>query len=324
MAANLGRTTTAVNLRSGPGTQNASLGILSPGTPLTIFEDLGDWLRVNAAGREGFVHERFVARDADAVPPGHTVGGPGDPLPNVELAPPSTQLIRLGARPTSPEKLVAATWNRSGALLSALASHLKFDTGAAVAVFCTESGGAGFQDGRMLIRFENHHFFRHWGKANRGLFNAHFQFNAGKPWTGHLWRASEAGPFERVHQNQQSEWRCFEFARTLNDTAAKLSISMGGPQILGSNHADAGFESVDEMFDAFSSSEKRQIVAFFDFLQGADTHPPKVVALQRLDFIRFAELYNGPGNAAEYGARLSGTFEAFQRLRPSAVAATVG
>ncbi len=324
MAADLGRTTTGVNLRSGPGTQNASLGILSAGTPLTIFEDVGDWLRVNAAGREGFVHERFVARDSDAIPPGLIGGGAPDPLPNVALAPTESQRITLRSRPTAAEKLVAATWNRSGALLSALASKLKFDTGAAVAVFGTESGGSGFRDGRMVIRFENHHFFRHWGKTHRGPFDAHFRYNAPKPWTGHLWRASEAGAFQPVHKDQQSEWRCFEFARALNDTAAKLSISMGGPQILGSNYADAGFESVDEMFDAFASGEKRQIVAFFDFLQGAETHPPKVLALQRLDFIRFAELYNGPGNAAEYGARLSGTFEAFQRLRPSAAVATVG
>jgi hypothetical protein len=173
----------------------------------------------------------------------------------------------------------------------------------------------------LLIRFENHHFFRYWGKVNPQRFAAHFQFNSQKAWTGHLFRASKTRPFEKVHQDQSSEWRCFEFARSLDLTAAKLSISMGGPQILGSNHAEAGFESVDRMFDAFSSGEKRQIIAFFDFLKGAETHPPKVLALQKLDFIRFAELYNGPGNAAEYGARLSGAYEAFQRLRPNAVAA---
>src|SRR3954453_595270 len=157
--ADQGKTTTSVNFRSGAGTQFASFGVLPPETALTILQDTGDWLRVDVAGREGFIKEQFVARDAHAIPPGLTGAGPADPLPNVDLAPAGAQQIRLGPKPTSAEKLVATTWNRSGNLLSNLATSFKFDTGAAVAVFCTESGGAGFVNGRLLIRFENHHFF---------------------------------------------------------------------------------------------------------------------------------------------------------------------
>lgn len=328
MPANQGKTTARLNLRGGPGTGYPVLAVLDAGTPITILQDTGEWLRVQAAGqpdaREGFVHERFVAQDQQAVPAGLAGTESPDPFPGVGMAPPDDQLIKLGPRPTSAERLVAGTWNKSGDLLSALAGQLKFEPGAAVAVFCTESGGNGFgPDGRMIIRFENHHFFRHWGKANAEAFNAHFRFDPKKTWTGHQWRASSAGAFEPVHQDQTSEWRVFEFARTLDDTAAKLSISMGGPQIMGSNYADAGFESVQQMFDAFAASEKRQIVAFFDFLQGTETHPRKVVALQQMDFVRFAELYNGPGNAAVYSARISGMYDTFQRLRPAAAGAVV-
>ena len=53
--ADQGKTTTSVNFRSGPGTQHASFGVLSPGTPLTILEDTGDWLRVDVTGRKGFI-----------------------------------------------------------------------------------------------------------------------------------------------------------------------------------------------------------------------------------------------------------------------------
>jgi hypothetical protein len=237
--------------------------------------------------------------------------------PDVPMAPPDDQLITLGVRPTSAERLVAGTWNKAGNLLRALAAELKFDPGAAVAVFCTESSGNGFSpDGRMLIRFENHHFLRHWGDAHKDIFDAHFRCNSKKSWTGHQWRESAAGEFENVHQSQNSEWRAFEFARTLDETAAKLSVSMGGPQILGSNYAGAGFESVDRMFEAFSESEQRQIVAFFDFLEGTETQPHKVLALQRLDFMRFAKLYNGPANAAVYSARIAAMYQTFQRLRP--------
>jgi hypothetical protein len=234
-----------------------------------------------------------------------------DPFSDLPMAPPGGQLIRLGARPASAEKLVAGTWNRCGNLLGAIAGRLQFKTEAAVAVFCVESGGSGFgPDGRMLIRFENHHFFRHWGKTNRQVFDAHFRFDSKKLWTGHTWRESAAGEFRAVHVDQSSEWRVLEFARTLDDTAAKLSISMGGPQIMGSNYAAAGFESVQQMFDAFSDSERRQIVAFFDFLQGSKTH----LALRELDFLRFAKLYNGPGNAAAYSEKIGRMYETFERL----------
>jgi hypothetical protein len=324
MATEQAKTTTAVNRRAGAGTQFASLTSLPAGTPVTIVADTGDWLQVEAAGRQGFLSERFVAREASAIPPGLNGVDANDPFPDIALAPAAADCIQCGARATSAEKLVATTWNKAGCLLSTLAGRMKFDTGAAVAVFCTESGGNGFQNGRMLIRFENHHFDRHWGKAHPQIFADHFRYNAQKPWTAHQWRASTSAGFETVHTDQSSEWRCFEFASTLDPTAARLSISMGGPQILGSNFADAGFESVDQMFDAFTAGEKRQVIAFFDFLQGHDTHPPKILALQQRDFTRFAELYNGPGNAAEYGSRLSLAFDAFQRLRPTAAAAKAG
>lgn len=319
-----GRTTTRANLRSGPGTETQVLRVLEPATPLSIVEDTGTWLRVETEGLQGFVHERLVARQADAVPPG-LLAQPIQPEPfgNVPLEPAADQQIRPPAASGAAEKLVARTWNRLGRLLSAIAIPLKLDPGAAVAVFCVESAGNGFaSDGRMIIRFENHHFFRYWGKDQRELFDAHFRFSGVKSWQGHLWRSRTDENFQKVHVNQASEWSAFECARGLDDTAAKLSISMGTPQIMGSNYADAGFESVQEMFDRFAQSERRQVVAFFDFLQGHETHPRKVIALQRRDFIRFAELYNGPGNAAEYGARIAQSFEAFQRLRPAGAAAT--
>lgn len=312
MAATKGKTTTAVNLRAGAGTQFPSLAILPAGTPVEVIRDTGAWLRVEVAGRKGFIHESYIALDSAA--------SPADPLPDVPMAPPESERIRLGPRPTSCETSVAHSWNTAGNLLSTLATRLKFDAGSAVAIFSTESCGKGFENGRLLVRFENHHFFKHWGEQNRARYDAHFQFDDRKPWTGHVWRASASGSFEKVHQDQSSEWRCFEFACSLDLEAARKSISMGGPQILGSNFVDAGFESVGEMFDAFCASEKRQIVAFFDFLQRVDANP--VLALQKGDFRRFAEIYNGKGNADEYSSRLKTALQTYQRLRPSAASTT--
>jgi hypothetical protein len=304
-----------VNLRSGPGTDQPVLCVLEPGTPVTIAGASGDWLEVAAKGQAGFVNVQFVAQEQHAVPEG-LIDGTG-PFGDIALAPPDEKQIKLAPGASSVDRTVAVTWNRSGNLLGALADHLKFDAGCAVAVFGTESSGSGFAaDGRMVIRFENHHFHQYWGQSHQPDFDGHFQFDGVKPWTAHQWRASENDAFQPVHRSQSSEWSCFQCACGFDEHAAKLSISMGGPQILGSNYGEAGFESVEQMYDAFASGERRQIVAFFDFLQGPATHPPKVLALQQRDFIRFAQLYNGPGNAAEYGARIAGCFDAFQRLRP--------
>ena len=169
MAASEGTTTTRVNLRGGPGTDSQVLRVLEPGMPVLILEDTGTWLRVEAGGQQGFVHERFVKQQSQAVPPGFVAHQP-EPFPNLPLEPPADLQIKVPPGATAGEKLVARTWNRAGNLLALLSQHLKIDPGAGVAVFCVESGGKGFgPGGRMLIRFENHHFFRHWGKANRGL-----------------------------------------------------------------------------------------------------------------------------------------------------------
>ena len=54
-------TTARVNLRAGPGTQHAILATLPVKASLDVLENPpGDWLKVQAAGRTGFVHRGFV------------------------------------------------------------------------------------------------------------------------------------------------------------------------------------------------------------------------------------------------------------------------
>jgi hypothetical protein len=50
------------------------------------------------------------------------------------------------------------------------------------------------------------------------------------------------------------------------------------------------------------------------------TRVSSILALQKRDFLRFAELYNGPGNATVYCAKIEALYETFQRLRPEAAA----
>lgn len=316
-----GTTTVDLNLRAGPGTQFAVLTVLPPQTSVEVRAEQGDWLEVLARGQRGFVHRAFVRLRTQGTGEGLLRPRPESgrtPPAESPLAPPEAELIRLPATATSAERQAAAIWNKYGGLLAELSARLRIDPGAAVAVLAIESGGRGFAaDGRMIIRFENHLFFRQWGRDHAEIFHRHFTFNPEKNWLDHRWRQFTNQPFADFHGAQDGEWRVFSFARSLDDTAAKLSISMGGPQIVGFNYAALGYESVHQMYDAFSAGERQQIVGFFDFVQGPSRDSRRVLALQALDFTTFASLYNGPGQAAKYGSLMQTVFDTFRRLRPA-------
>jgi hypothetical protein len=311
----VGVATSNLNLRAGAGTQFRVLRVLPPKTRLEVQSRDGDWFRVEALGLEGWVHRQFVLLSDAGPPDGFLRTGS---LADVPLAPPPAKRIVLGAAAGGEQRLVASTWNRYGGLLGLVADHMGFHPGAAVAVLGIESGGRGFApDGKMIIRFENHVFFDQWGKSHAQTFDRHFQFRPDKRWLGHRWRLAPKGAWQEFHGNQSLEWKVFEFATSWSRDAAMLSISMGGPQIMGFNHAAVGFESVQQMFDAFSSSVRDQIIGFFDFVRGPSASSRRLLALREQDFDSFASLYNGPGQAARYGSLIRTAFETFQSLVPA-------
>ncbi len=241
----------------------------------------------------------------------------GDDVANVPLEAPKKLTDSSGA---SLPRLVADIWNRYGGLLSALSNVLKIDVGTAVAVLAIESSGQAFgPDGRMIIRFENHIFYQYWGKNNQATFAKHFTYSSGQTWLGHKWRPTSNEAWRPANQsdfhgNQNNEWEVFNFARTLDEAAAKMSISMGAPQIMGFNHSAIGFSTVHDMFEAFKNSERNQIVGFFDFVQGANPNSRNIQTLQTRDFNAFASFYNGSGAAARYGSLMSSAYDAFNEL----------
>ena len=347
MANMMGTATTAVKLRTGPGTDKPVLAFLLPKTRLEILGAQDDWLQVRVADKVGYVARNFVLLDGQGVGDGFLVtkaeasqpsttapvigGTPaaapapapaaGPSIADVPMEAPLSD--RLPVNPKAPllERLAADIWNRFGGLLPVLSAELKIDPGVAVAVLAVESGGRGFgPDGRMLIRFENQVFFDQWGKKNPDVYNRHFTFDPAKRWVSHKWRPAPDQPWwpeDRAdfHGDQGREWTVFNFARQLDDTAAKLSISMGGPQIMGFNFAACGYESVHQMFEAFSASERNHVIGFFDFVQGPSTNSRRVLALQQQDFNTFASMYNGPGQAAKYGGLIKSAFDAFHKLK---------
>lgn len=312
----IGKTTDTVNLRASATTESKILEILPPGTQVHIWRSQDGWLYVADTVRSGYLHSSYVQVGIEPVE--EQPGEKPQPFPEVPLEPPEAEKIQLGPNPTYTERQVTSLWNRMGGLLKALAAHLEIDPATAVAVLTVESGGRAFDaNGRMIIRFENHVFYDRWGKDNAGVFEQHFQFNATQRWQDHMWRPATHEAWRKGHTSQDEEWRVFEFARGLNDTAAKLSISMGGAQIMGFNHPTLGYDTVQQMFDAFSASERDQIVGFFTFIRGRTTESQRIAALQALDFVAFARLYNGPGQAVQYGAAIRTAYNVFYQLRQS-------
>jgi hypothetical protein len=199
-------------------------------------------------------------------------------------------------------KAVAKAWNSYGNLLGVLSSDLGIDPAVACAVLAVESAGEGFWEGKMVIRFENHIFYR-WGKIYRAVFDAHFKMNASEKWKDHFWRPDD-GEWRALHtktSGQSEEYAVLEFARTLDDTAALNSISMGAPQIMGFNSPKIGFANVQEMFEVFSEGERSHVLGLFDFIRSDHR---MVGSLRKGDWTSFAGIYNGSGQKDYYGGKI--------------------
>ncbi len=106
---------------------------------------------------------------------------------------------------------------------------------------------------------------------------------------------------------------------SLDDSAALQSISMGAPQIMGSNHASIGYSTPQAMFHAFEHDARAQLRALFRFMETNNL----VDAIRRKDYHRFAFVYNGSGQPEFYAGLMREYAGAFAALRhPVPAAAT--
>jgi hypothetical protein len=220
----------------------------------------------------------------------------------------------------SARKAAAETYNRVGGLMGALATRLGVELPAVLAVWRVESGGRTHTPGKAIIRFENHLFFRLWGEKNPARYNMHFRHGghagqAGKSWEGHQLRASATDQFAPIHTGSQgNEYRALELAtRLAGEGIALQCISIGGPQILITNHRRLGYATPRQMYDAFQASERWQVIGFFDFCR--NTKQGQLVAyLRARDWAKFAYYYNGKGQVAIYSGHLIDAYQAAQAV----------
>jgi SH3-like domain-containing protein len=291
-----------LNIRSLPNMDAEKIGQLTKDQQIAIVDTMDQWYKIKFNDGFGYVYSQYVDIKTDTGE--KTFLFQDKDLLIVPLEP-AQKIPEAGNRI---QTIVKSTYNKYGNLLSVLSKKLGIDLAASIAVLSVESGGVGIDNGRVLIRFENHLFYKYWGKDNEAVYNQHFKFDPGKNWLGHQFREDVDGDWVDFHGDQSGEYDALNFARSLDDEKALLSISMGLPQILGSNSKLIGYDTVTEMFNNFNKDIRYHIFALFDFFS-----PRMIKFLRSKDFVSFAMYYNGQGQAQRYGKFIQDYYEAFPK-----------
>ncbi|WP_133468121.1 N-acetylmuramidase domain-containing protein [Paraglaciecola marina] len=308
-----------LNVRSAPYPNAGLFGQLAQGEKIWVEGQQKSWSQIRFNGNRGYVASQYINKVNSTEPVPIVIDNTQEtiiPLENhresLSRLTPNTILTVAGS---NEQRNAAATWNKWGALLESLSAKKELDVACALAVLCVESSGKGFEQNnsdRMIIRFENHKFWTYWGKYNPQQYRQHFRYSNNKVWQGHEWRRDLTGEWVSFHGRQASEWQVFEFARQLDENAAMLSISMGAPQIMGFHYERIGYQSVVEMFDAFSRNIQGQVNGLFDFFSTR-----MLGYLRDLSFEEFAGMYNGSGQKQVYGQKIQQHYAAFKKMMPN-------
>ncbi len=208
-----------------------------------------------------------------------------------EVAPDGTRLVSSTSSLTGPS--TGSGGDEQAAIVRRLAAEYGIDERLAVAVIAVESGGSGFRDGRVILRFEPHVFIAKVG----ALFRQ--RFSVGEPaWAGKF-HLCDGKPF---HGDQDAEYSAQAVAVALAEQAAAEAASYGLGQIMGFNYATCGYTSADEMRNAFGTGIEPQIRAMFEYFKNRKdkTGQSCIDYLRAGDLVNFAALYNGPGQAEHY------------------------
>lgn len=155
------------------------------------------------------------------------------------------------------------------------------------AVAQVEAPKGGFlPDGRATLLFEAHIFSKQTGHR----FDAGYPQISSRTWNRTLYKGGAA------------EYDRQALAAALDRRAALRSASYGKFQIMGFNHAAAGYDTVDAFVLAMGLSEKHHLDAFVAFLKSQKLDAP----LREGRWADFARKFNGPGFAEnQYDVKLA-------------------
>lgn len=164
------------------------------------------------------------------------------------------------------------------------------DARALAAVFKVESGGRGFERGRLMIRFEPRVF--------KGLSGGKIVLLPG------MSAATDKEGFKR-RGGQDDEWAALAKASQVGgEEIALQSTSFGLPQIMGFNYAMLGYTSAKELFEAFKTGEEEQKVAVLRFLK----RKKLIEAINHQEWAKVERSYNGRSDGV-YAKKLASAFK---------------
>lgn len=168
-----------------------------------------------------------------------------------------------------------------------------------------ETRGSGFDNqGRPTILFERHKFY-HYLPANKRKQGVDSGLANKTP--GGYGKSSEQYPK-------------LERAMKIDEKAALYSCSWGLTQIMGFNHAAAGYETVHDMIEAFKEDEEHHLRAAITFIQVNHLDDE----LRRHDWAGFAKGYNGTNyKKNNYDVKLAEAYEKWSRIKDTPYDPTV-
>lgn len=180
---------------------------------------------------------------------------------------------------------------------AAAADALGCDVAAIRAVESVESRGRGLTvvDGivRPIILFEGHHFYR----LTQGAFARSHPHLCHPSWDRAKYTGSDDG-----------EWGRLIAARKLARFEADMAASWGRFQIMGFNHAAAGFTRVADMINAMTDGARAQLMSFVAFCR--HEHIAEFIRLR--SWAQFARVYNGPAYRQNgYDTKLAAAYTRF-------------
>lgn len=144
------------------------------------------------------------------------------------------------------------------------------------AILDVETSGSGYDSQKRLkMLFEPHVFYRELTDL------------------GERDRAAKAGLAYRKWGEKpypKDSYPILQKAMGVNKEAALRSASWGLGQIMGFNHALAGYASAEAMVEAFKKSEGAQLIGMVNFIKACGLDK----AMRDRDWATFAHGYNGP------------------------------
>ena len=303
-------TANSLNIREQFNSDSKIVGKFNKGEIITIIKKYDKWYKIDYKGEDAYIYAKYVNTNYKNDPPSGTTKYfyQREDLAQVKLEPKKTISVPSDRK----EKIAANTWNKYGGLIQVISDELKFEVESALAVLCVESGGNGYANDRMIIRFENHVMDIYWGKkGHEKEFADYFDYDRKSRRHEHKFRTSKRSDWEKCHTSQDMEWKVFEHAKTLAEREAIYSISMGAPQVMGFNYKSIGYSSPQEMFEFFQKDIRYHLLALFDFCQ---YRPQRVEYLQKKDFYSFSREYNGSSAPAQYEKRIKEYYDIFKKL----------